>query len=54
MPAFVVFFHARLNVVRGINVNFAVENVGRRVGGVDVFDQRLRNGFGVGSGLAKC
>ena len=43
MVAVVIEGDARINIVRRIDENLAIEHMGRRVGGIDMLDQRLGN-----------
>ncbi len=45
MSSFVILSRVGLDVVRRINVDPAIENVGRRVGGEDMRNQRFRYWF---------
>ena len=45
VAAEVVFWESGVNVVGGIDVDFAFVGVGRGIGGVDVFDQGLGDGL---------
>jgi hypothetical protein len=46
VTALVVEGYARIDVMRRVDVDLAVKHVGGRIRGVDVLDQRLRNGPG--------